>query len=952
MLTMKQHPVSPIDKTMKTSASFGMSFVQISISFLFILFIQILISPIHADAVEKLKEGDFELVIDQNHDASVFYKDVLLLREIGSFSVSKCGVSGCATVAAGPLKNQIISQSTENGAYLLNARHALSGVEYQVGAKWVGQGKLKIDITIDTKCSIGCFVDFGFCKLSPDIFRGARITGDGIAPTTLPLTPRAFADRFLLKDAKFLNIPSYLTDISIRPSGSVGINLADFRNVTWDRSRSFYVYSNKQPVILDKKITFSYELRFVPPSMKLEAQFQKQNISTQTSGIPDGTNFFHYPPKNMESFSGQLSLGPIVSIGGDLNADIETIFAAEISRRIPGDIRVVFSKGMSVLPGINIHLNKGETRASTAEQFELEVTSAGVDIRASDNLGCLFALQTLLDKAGIKNNTVTIPLMKVNDGPDIKIRGAIIESSSPGIKDIRYIKGYINAISRARGNTIIFLHTPKHIWSLMKGVESSKSWSTSDIGEIADYARSLGINVIPGLVSKFKSSDFPDMVKGAEQNFYNPFDDNSYKFLFAMYEFLLNIYRPTAMLIGHDEIVEIGRNAPEGWSDSKVLAFDITKIHDWLKEKGIRTLMFGDMLLDRRTWGATIAANSNSPTRKSLDTHKAIDALPTDIIILDWQYFPADDYPTIKYFKDRGFEVWGVPWYSAENAWNMAKSISKYSANGLMVSDWGLLRTMSPGATTLYALKSAWNNQPAIQGNGEDAIAALADEMRQMSCRLFDKVVFQSISIDQVANEVTRDEVIGDGRGFFDIGNGLDLRTLPEGDHILGNVHFRITPSIKDKTNNCIVVGSRYAGFLPRISIPMNNLKVNSLAFLHTMYASNPQVALRAVGKYEIVYASGKKVEIDLQENFNITDFRSSPGIRKNPWSFILGNDVLLGSNLAWRGNTLSGLPVNVQLLLWANPHPDDPIQTISIIPIDQVQICLLAISADSPQDN
>jgi hypothetical protein len=529
--------------------------------------------------------------------------------------------------------------------------------------------------------------------------------------------------------------------------------------------------------------------------------------------------------------------------------------------------------------------------------------------------------------------------IQANRQPDIPVRGVLSELLSPGVKDVRLLKGYLKAIARSHGNTLILYHRPEHVRLLASGATGSKWWSRAELEEIAAFARSLNIEVIPGISSKLTAQQFPDLLSGSGEQFYNPFDGRSYGELFQLYQTLLDIYHPKALLIGHDEIRNIGKNKPKGWSHAQVLSYDVTKIHGWLSDRGVKTLIFGDMLLDRNAWRKEIAANSNNVFYDAVDTHKAIDSLPKDIVILDWQYQALNDYPTLGYFKNKGFAVWGVSWYDPKNALQMAQSVKRYKADGIFASDWGLWRTLSPAATSLYALKAGWDATTRINAYGVDAVAALADDMRA-AMRSRGNDGFVPVPIEEGANDTTWDETFGDGKGFLDLGSGFDLRYL-EGEQRLSGIPFRILRSASGSRNNCLVADGRQP-----TCVHLHGLTATRLAFLHTMRAGQPEALPKPVGGYEVIYENGRKLKIDLVENFNITDFRSSPGLRSNAWGFSNGLDILLGSYPGWFGTSLSGGAVNLQVLLWDNPFPKERIRKICLVPVERFKLALVAISA------
>lgn len=337
---------------------------------------------------------------------------------------------------------------------------------------------------------------------------------------------------------------------------------------------------------------------------------------------------------------------------------------------------------------------------------------------------------------------------------------------------------------------------------------------------------------------------------------------------------------------------------------------------------------------------ASFSANSNNPLYASTDTHDAIKLLPKDIVILDWQYRENDDYPTIEYFKKKGFTVWGVSWHDPLAAVSLAKSVERYKGEGILASDWGLWRTMSPAATSLfYTLKAGYDTSVKVEANGEDAIIALAEEMRDKAAANSENS-FAPIELDKVANGKTRDNVFGDGEGFVDLGSAFDLRALPAGQYTFAGIPFRTLPFDGEGQDNCLIAtGSR------AVTVPMGDNSFQSLAFLHTVRLVSPHVFSRQIGEYEVVYADGNLQHIPLIEGYNITDVRSGPGVRKNPWRFSNGIDILIGSQLGWRGPSLSGMPMNVQVMRWDNPYPEKAIREIRLLPKDGTTLVLLALS-------
>lgn len=593
-------------------------------------------------------------------------------------------------------------------------------------------------------------------------------------------------------------------------------------------------------------------------------------------------------------------------------------------RQVPWDSRrsfYLYSSRKAIIPGAKV-------------DFAFDLIFSLPTLGASEQFG-----RETLDP--IAPLTVDPDAFFVRDGslaPNLAVRGVITELLTPARKDVGIFKSYIRAIAKTGGNTLILYHRPEHVRILQVGREDGKWWTRPELSEIAIYARSLGITVIPGMTSKFSPKDFPRLSGNQENGFYNTFDVQSYAELFALYQTLIDLYQPKALLIGHDEIREIGRGKPAEWSDAQVLAADISKIAGWLRQKQIKTLIFGDMLLDRRQWPYPVAANSNNPKYLSTDTHDALEKLPKDVVILDWQYENTDDNPTIDYFRKKGFTVWGVAWNDPAAAVSLAKSLVRYKGEGILVSDWGFWRTLNPGALTLYGVKAGYDSRISVRGEGEDAAFALAEELRPPRQQT-SKKPFQPFNLSDAVNATTRAERFGRDGGFVGLGSGFDLRALPSGDLVFAGVPFRLLPSVPG-SNNCLIASVDHPA-----AIKLNGSKAAQLAFLQTMRSQHPQSQLKPAGSYEVIYTDNSRVTIPLVEGDNITDLRSGAGVRKNPWGYPSGADILLGSRLGWRGPSLSGTPLNLQVMIWENPYREKRIKKIKITPEKDNAISIIALS-------
>ncbi|MBQ5356355.1 MAG: family 20 glycosylhydrolase, partial [Clostridia bacterium] len=141
-----------------------------------------------------------------------------------------------------------------------------------------------------------------------------------------------------------------------------------------------------------------------------------------------------------------------------------------------------------------------------------------------------------------------------------------------------------------------------------------------------------------------------------------------------------------AFHIGCDEVFEIAK-CPRcrDRSTASLFAGWVGAIHDFLASKGIRTMMWGDRLLDGTATGyGRWEASQNG-------TESAIETLPKDILICDWHYENMAAYPSVEVFAGAGFETVLCPWRYKDNAVKFveyAKAHDGGNIRGVMETTW------------------------------------------------------------------------------------------------------------------------------------------------------------------------------------------------------------------------------------------------------------------------
>ena len=166
----------------------------------------------------------------------------------------------------------------------------------------------------------------------------------------------------------------------------------------------------------------------------------------------------------------------------------------------------------------------------------------------------------------------------------------------------------------------------------------------------ADYL----LNAHPELAER-SYDPFPDT--------YCPSNPDSYKLLFDVMDEVIDVFQPRVMQVGHDEIYSIcvcetcrKRDAGE------LLVEDLTKIYDYLMQRGIRLMYWSEKMLNHITsWGEGLGGAKRvcRCSRSTVDhipaTWTALDHIPRDCIAHNWYWALRESHD--QRFLSRGMDM-------------------------------------------------------------------------------------------------------------------------------------------------------------------------------------------------------------------------------------------------------------------------------------------------------
>jgi hypothetical protein len=201
---------------------------------------------------------------------------------------------------------------------------------------------------------------------------------------------------------------------------------------------------------------------------------------------------------------------------------------------------------------------------------------------------------------------------------------------------------------------------------------------------LAEAAHANGIRLIPQINclghQSWSSNTLPLLVKypqfeenpgpsSTNKNFYCrswcPQNPEVNRVMFALVDEMIDAFEADAFHVGMDEVFVIGSEyCPRchGKDTAKLFARAVNDFHRHIVgERKIEMLIWGDRLLDAKALGYSKweAATNGTPP--------AIDLIPRDIIVCDWHYELAENYPSVPLLLKKGFRVWPSGWQPLKN---------------------------------------------------------------------------------------------------------------------------------------------------------------------------------------------------------------------------------------------------------------------------------------------
>jgi hypothetical protein len=469
--------------------------------------------------------------------------------------------------------------------------------------------------------------------------------------------------------------------------------------------------------------------------------------------------------------------------------------------------------------------------------------------------------------------------------------------------------------------------------SLHVGVGGGSYLEKDDVRKLADLADLYGLEIVPEVQSLAHSyyiaaarrdvAEDPDM---AWPDSYCPSNPESYRILFDILDEYLDVLRPKRVHIGHDEW-RAGAfcSRCRGRDTGALFAEDVLRIHRHLKAKGIETWMWGDHLVDGHNRFPKLWSEGGVVRYEKPDTTSARDRIAaetSDIRILNWSGEEGDAT-----FRKLGWPfVVGNFAGSEEKDWR--GRVARHGTLGGEVSSWGAFEEFVLGKLQMpeavYSANLLWSVHDPKREDALEHVGHLLPGVRGMLAHEpppsygADPMRFEILDLASAFNHPPR-------------GDGWDLGGLRPGRHYVAGLPYTIADPARWGGLSAVKVARRPGDTPTRAALPIRG-RWASLVFVQsasgegrpTIHAGDqthfPRESSELLGFYEIRYEDDLVVTHEIRYDETV-----------GRWDAGLGLPLYFARPLV-AGTLPDGRPAVLWASEWANPRPDVPIASVSLV--------------------
>lgn len=254
-----------------------------------------------------------------------------------------------------------------------------------------------------------------------------------------------------------------------------------------------------------------------------------------------------------------------------------------------------------------------------------------------------------------------LPAVTVQDWPDLPVRGLALSlptsrwgyPNDPPVDPAFFMDFLREFVVGLKYNLVVLMLDQGMELRSHPEISGPAAWSQQTVLDAVRYLRGEGVEVVPLLNSlghaDWINASHPELREDGDLQTLCTSHPAMKQVIGDIYGEILRLFEPRYFHIGMDECRWQTLTAPEdkrcklcaGRDKAGVFAEQVLWLHDFFAERGVKTMMWGDMLLP--------AHNGGPP----FDVAAALPRIPRDVVICDWS--SAVDPLSLWYFQSNGF---------------------------------------------------------------------------------------------------------------------------------------------------------------------------------------------------------------------------------------------------------------------------------------------------------
>lgn len=385
-----------------------------------------------------------------------------------------------------------------------------------------------------------------------------------------------------------------------------------------------------------------------------------------------------------------------------------------------------------------------QDRQVAAQGYTLDVTAAGVIIKASDADGARNGAQTL--RQLIRQTAPALPIVAIEDEPAYTVRGYYLDATRGRVPTLAWLKQWADTLCLYRFNQLQLYIEHTFMFEMMSETWRGTSPLTpSDIIAFDQYCAERGIELVPS-VSTFghhymalrthtwrSLGEFPEdaeraysFVERMEHHTLNITEPKSFEWSCRLIDEYMGLFRSKKFNIGADETFDLGkgrsRDEAQRRGVASMYADYVSRLCRHVSESGREPMFWGDI---------------------AIEMPQILDMLPTDVTLLNWLYDPQVDDSKVRLVAQSGAKQYVCPavwcWNAllprVDDAWNNISRMALYGVDhgavGFLVTDWGDFGHVNDPRMAFvgmaYAAQCAWKPVPVeAQPQVDEALELVA----------------------------------------------------------------------------------------------------------------------------------------------------------------------------------------------------------------------------------